>query len=62
MYATGDVNVYTTTALGKTTRPCSPLAQADYNGVTYIMCQDNFMIYDGVLRVLPCEEPRWTAV
>ncbi len=55
MYATGDTNVYTTTPLGKTTRPCSPLAQADYNGVTYIMCQDNFMIYDGVLRVLPCE-------
>ena len=32
-----------------------PNAAVDVNGVVYMMCFDNFMIYDGTLRILPCD-------
>lgn len=32
-----------------------PNAAVDVNGVVYMMCFDDFMIYDGTLRILPCD-------
>lgn len=37
-----------------------PNAAIDVNGVVYMMCFDDFQIYDGTLRVLPCE--MWESV
>jgi hypothetical protein len=55
MYASGDSNVYLTNNLGKSSRPAGPQAAADFNGVTYIMAQDNFQKFDGVLTTMPCD-------
>jgi hypothetical protein len=60
LYASGDSNIYLDNQLGKSSRPCGPQAAADFNGVTYIMAQDNFQKFDGVLTTMPCDV--WNAV
>jgi hypothetical protein len=50
----GSPNIFGFNELGK----CylvGPNAAIDVNGVVYMMCFDDFMIYDGTLRVLPCD-------
>ena len=32
-----------------------PNAAIDVNGIVYMMCFDNIMIYDGTLRIVPCD-------
>lgn len=60
LYASGDSNIYLSNPLGKSSRPCSPQAAADFNGVSYIMAQDNFQRFDGVLTTMNCDV--WNAV
>lgn len=55
LYPTGDSNVYGSNALGKASRPCGPQAAVDFNGTTYIMAQDNFQMFDGVLSTMVCD-------
>lgn len=53
-FLNGDTNVFGFTPLGA----CSivgPNAAVDANGIAYAMCFDDFYIYDGVLRAMPCE-------
>lgn len=33
----------------------SPNAASEINGVVYFMCNSDFMVYDGLLRILPCD-------
>jgi hypothetical protein len=50
----GEPNIFGFNELGK----CfivGPNAVVDVNGVVYMMCFDEFMIYDGTLRNLPCD-------
>jgi len=50
----GSPNIFGFNELGK----CyivGPNAAIDVNGVVYMMCFDDFMIYDGTLRILPCD-------
>ena len=54
MQSIGEPNIFGFNELGK----CyivGPNAAIDVNGVVYMMCFDDFMIYDGTLRVLPCD-------
>jgi hypothetical protein len=55
LYASGDSNIYLDNQLGKASRPCGPQAAADFNGITYIMAQDNFQMFNGVLTTMPCD-------
>lgn len=55
LYPSGDSNIYLDNALGKSSRPCGPQASADFNGVTYIMAQDNFQTFNGVLTTMNCD-------
>jgi hypothetical protein len=52
---TGDTNVYASTGLGKSTRAMGPNAAVDFNGISYLMAVDNFMLYNGTLSVMPCD-------
>ena len=50
----GSPNIFGFNELGK----CylvGPNAAIDVNGVVFMMCFDDFMIYDGTLRTLPCD-------
>ena len=41
--------------LGQSVAIISPNAGVDVNGIVYFMGQDDFLIYDGVIRVMPCD-------
>lgn len=55
MQLTGDANVWAVNSVGSSTGPVGPNAAVDFNGSTYFMAGDNFMVYDGTLRVLACD-------
>lgn len=52
---TGDVNVYSSQGLGQSTRAMGPNAAVDFNGISYMMAVDNFLMYNGTLSVMPCD-------
>lgn len=60
MQATGGIQIYAFRQLGSGISIAGPAAVADANGVIYFMGKTNFYIYDGTLRVLPCDV--WTRV
>jgi hypothetical protein len=41
--------------LGQSVKIIGPNAVVDVNGIVYAMAEDDFLIYDGVLRVMECE-------
>jgi hypothetical protein len=60
MQPTGDALVYEFRQLGSGVSLAGPNAVIDAQGVVFLMSVDNFYIYDGVLRVMPCDI--WTRV
>ena len=60
MQPTGDSLVYEFRQLGAGVSLAGPNAVLDAQGVVFAMAVDNFYVYDGVLRVMPCEV--WTRV
>lgn len=60
MQPTGDELVYEFRQLGSGVSLAGPNAVIDAQGVVFLMSVDNFYIYDGVLRVMPCDI--WTRV
>ncbi len=54
MQFVGGTNIFSINELGSC-YVVGPNAVIDVNGVVYMMCVDNFFIYDGTLRVLECD-------
>lgn len=50
----GDL-VFALRHLGQSVKVIGPNAVVDVNGIVYAMAEDDFLIYDGVLRVMECE-------
>lgn len=48
-------DVYSVRHIGTGTTIVSPFGAVDVNGVVYYMGVSNFYIYDGTLRILPCD-------
>lgn len=48
-------DVYTVRHIGTGTTIMSPFAAVDVNGIVYYMGVANFYVYDGTLRILPCD-------
>lgn len=47
--------VFGFTERGESLTIISPNAMAEINGIVYFMANSDFMVYDGLLRVLPCD-------
>lgn len=60
MQPTGGLQIYSFREVGSSISIAGPSAATDANGVVYFMGKTNFYVYDGTLRVLPCEI--WTQV
>lgn len=60
LQAVGAPNIYETRKLGGAISIASPSAAVDVSGVLYAMAKTNFYVYDGTLRVLPCDV--WTKI
>jgi hypothetical protein len=60
MQPTGDSLVYDFRQLGSGVSLTGPNAALDAGGVVYAFAVDNFYVFDGTLRVLPCDV--WTRV
>ncbi len=41
--------------LGQSVKIIGPNAAVDANGIVYFMGEDDFLVYDGTLRVMPCD-------
>lgn len=50
----GDL-VFALRHLGQSVKIISPNAAVDVNGIVYFMAEDDFLMYDGVLRVMDCD-------
>lgn len=50
----GGIDVFEFRALGSNTSVQSQHSGAEINGVIYWLGHDNFYVYDGVIRILPC--------
>lgn len=48
-------DVYTVRHIGTGTTIVSPYGAVDVNGIVYYMGVSNFYVYDGTLRILPCD-------
>ena len=53
-YVAGEF-VFTLRHLGQSVSIIGPNAAVDQNGIVLFMAEDDFLMYDGVLRVMPCE-------
>jgi hypothetical protein len=60
MQSVGGDDVHVVNTIGSGISIAGPSAAADANGVVYLMGKTNFYVYDGILRVLPCQV--WTHV
>lgn len=60
MQPTGGIQIYSFRQVGESISIAGPSAAVSANGVVYFMGKTNFYIYDGTLRVMPCEV--WTKI
>lgn len=56
----GDPNIFSFQQIGEAVQIIGPNAAAEIDGVVFFMALNDFYIYDGTLRVLPCDV--WTRV
>lgn len=60
MDSVGEPKVFEVTQVGEQVRIMGPNCAVEVNGSIYFMGMDNFHVYDGTLRILPCDI--WTKV